>query len=77
MQIAKASGGVEIGILVNERGIVESASVKKRTGNKSLDESTIKSLKKWSIKPATDKEGKRVPNAIVIPIRFALGGLVT
>lgn len=65
-----SSGLVTVSFDIDEQGNVKDPKVEKST-HRELEEPTIKALKKWKFKPAT-QDGTPVACHITIPIKFSV-----
>lgn len=68
---AKLQGTVMLAVVVEPDGAVRDANVTKGLGY-GLDESAVKTVKKWSFKPAVDRDGNPVPVKLVVEVNFHL-----
>lgn len=66
---AKIQGTVELAIVVGADGAVREASVTKGLGY-GLDESALKAVKKWRLKPAVDRDGNPVATKMAVQMAF-------
>ena len=64
------SGLVTVSFKVDEQGNVQEAKVEKST-HRILEEPTLRALKKWKFKPATE-DGVAVVSHVTIPVKFAV-----
>jgi protein TonB len=67
----KLAGTVTLAVIVNADGTVRDISVTKGLGD-GLDESAVKTVKKWEFKPATDRDGNPVPVKVAVQVSFHL-----
>jgi protein TonB len=65
----RLQGVVQVLVEVDSNGNVVSARVAQTSGHGILDRAALEGVKKWKFLPA-QKEGKAVPGAVLIPIRF-------
>ncbi|MBI3884464.1 MAG: energy transducer TonB [Opitutae bacterium] len=65
-----SSGLVTVSFEIDEQGNVKEPKVEKST-HRELEEPTLKALKKWKFKPAT-QDGTPVPCRITLPIKFSV-----
>jgi len=68
---AKIQGTVALSIVVDTDGSVRDATVTKPLGY-GLDESAVKTVKKWRFKPAVDRDGDPVPVKVAVQVSFHL-----
>lgn len=64
------SGVVAVSIVIDEKGLVASATVVK-SSNPNLNDAAIAAVKKWKFKPG-QKDGEPVKTRVTIPINFSL-----
>jgi protein TonB len=67
----KVSGTVSLAVIVNADGTVRDINVTKGLGD-GLDESAVKTVRKWEFKPATDRDGNPVPVKVNVQVSFRL-----
>jgi TonB family protein len=67
----KLAGTVTLMVIVTADGTVRDISVKKALGD-GLDESAVKTVKKWEFKPAMDRDGNPVPVKVAVQVSFHL-----
>jgi protein TonB len=65
-----ASGVVAVNIVIDEKGVVENATVAK-SSNPGFEAPAIAAMKKWTFKPGK-KDGVPVKVRVTIPLRFDL-----
>jgi len=65
------SGTVSLAVIVNADGTVRDINVTKGLGD-GLDESAVKTVRKWEFKPATDRDGNPVPVKVNVQVSFRL-----
>jgi len=68
---AKLQGTVGLAVIVNADGTVRDVRVTKSLVD-GLDESAVKTVKKWEFKPAIDRYGNPVPAKVVVQVSFHL-----
>jgi TonB family protein len=66
------TGEVLVGFVVDEKGQVRDAAVK-RSNHPAFEEPALEAVRKWKFKPAT-KDGKPVQSKVMVPIVFNLDG---
>jgi TonB family protein len=67
----KMAGTVALAVIVNSDGTVRDISVTKGLGD-GLDESAVKTVKKWEFKPALDRDGNAVAVKVAVQVSFHL-----
>jgi len=67
----KLAGTVTLVVIVTADGTVRDVSVTKGLGD-GLDESAVKTVKKWEFKPAVDRDGNAVPVKVNVQVSFHL-----
>jgi TonB family protein len=67
----KLAGTVTLALIVNAEGTVRDISVTKGLGD-GLDESAVKTVKKWEFKLAMDRDGNPVPVRVAVQVSFHL-----
>jgi TonB family protein len=67
----KLAGTVTLMIIVTADGTVRDISVRKGLGD-GLDESAVKTVRKWEFKPAVDRDGNPVPVKVAVQVSFHL-----
>lgn len=67
----KIEGKVELKIFVSDKGMIEQVDVIQGTGNTSLDQAAINTVKQWEFLPAL-KDGKECSAILIIPFVFKL-----
>lgn len=67
----KMAGTVALAVILNSDGTVRDISVTKGLGD-GLDESAVKTVKKWEFKPALDRDGNAVPVKVNVQVSFHL-----
>jgi protein TonB len=67
----KLSGTVALAVIVNADGTVRDISVTKGLGD-GLDESAVKTVRKWEFKPALDHDGNAIPVKVNVQVSFHL-----
>jgi TonB family protein len=67
----KLAGTVTLAVVVNAEGTVRDISVTKGLGD-GLDESAVKTVRKWEFKPAVDRDGNPVPAKVAVQVSFHL-----
>jgi TonB family protein len=68
---AKLQGTVGLAVIVNADGTVRDVRVTKPFED-GLDESAVKTVKKWEFKPAVDRDGNPVPAKVAVEVSFHL-----
>jgi TonB family protein len=68
---AKLQGTVGLAVIVNPDGTVRDVRVTKSFED-GLDESAVKTVKKWEFKPAVDRDGNPVPVKVAVEVSFHL-----
>lgn len=66
------NGLVTVSFLVDEKGVVQDASVEK-SSNPELNDLALAAIRKWRFKPAR-KDGVAVAMRVSLPIKFAVEG---
>ena len=65
-------GTVNLRILINEKGRVDTAEVASSSGNAFLDNAALNNIYKWRFSPAKNGKGKAIPCYVNVPIAFRL-----
>lgn len=68
---AKLQGFVGLAVIVNADGTVREVSVTKSLED-GLDDSAVKTVKKWEFNPAVDRDGNPVPAKVAVQVSFRL-----
>ena len=66
------AGIVTVAIVVDEKGVVTSASINKST-NPAFEEPSLDAVKRWKFKPAT-KDKQAIPSKVIVPLHFTVEG---
>ncbi|MGE9270666.1 MAG: energy transducer TonB [Verrucomicrobiales bacterium] len=68
--LSKGIGGkVVCAVVVDAEGAVNSAKIRKSSGNRDLDAAALKAVRKWKFKPAV-RGGKKVKATALVPFNF-------
>ena len=68
----KLAGTVTLVVIVTADGTVRDISLRSKVLGDGLDESAVKTVRKWEFKPATDRDGNPVPVKVNVQVSFHL-----
>jgi TonB family protein len=66
----KLAGTVTLVVIVTADGTVRDIRLKSKALGEGLDESAIKTVRKWEFKPAVDRDGNPVPVRVTVQVSF-------
>lgn len=64
------AGIVTVAIVVDEKGVVTSATINK-SSNPEFEAPSIEAVKKWKFKPAT-KDNQAIASKVIVPLHFTV-----